>query len=74
VPGFDTKRCACGHAAAMSVRHVFLFCLRWIDEREEELGEIARNLKEVLGTEYGATAAIRLTLKTGLLEQFKATA
>ena len=74
VPGFDTKRCACGHAAAMSVRHVLLSCPRWVDEREEELGEVARDPKEVLGTEYGATAAIRLTLRTGLLEQFKATA
>jgi hypothetical protein len=58
----------------MSVRHVLLSCPRWVDERKEKLGEIARDLKEVLGTEYGATAAIRLTLKTGLLEQFKATA
>jgi hypothetical protein len=40
----------------------------------EELGETARDLKEVLGTRHGATAAIRLTLRTGLLEQFKATA
>jgi hypothetical protein len=35
--------------------------------------EIAKDLKEVLETEYEATASIRLTLKTGLLEQFKAT-
>jgi hypothetical protein len=44
-----------------------------VDEREEKLGELTRDLKEVLGTEHGATAAIRLTLKTGLLEQFKVT-
>jgi hypothetical protein len=50
VPGFDTKRCACGHAAAMSVRHVLLSCPRWVDEREEELGELTRDLREVLGT------------------------
>jgi hypothetical protein len=37
------------------------------------LGDMARDLKEVLRTKHGATAAIRLTLKTGLLEQFKAT-
>jgi hypothetical protein len=42
-------------------------------EREEELGEMARDLKEALGTRHGATAAIRLILRTGLLEQFKAT-
>jgi len=74
VPRFDTKRCACGHTAAISVRHVLLSCPRWVDKREEELGELIRDLREVLGTEYGATAAIRLTLRTGLLEQFKATA
>jgi hypothetical protein len=74
MPGFDTKRCTCGHAAEISVRHALLFCLRWVDEREEKLEEIARDLKEVLGTEYEATAAIRLTLKTSLLEQFKTTA
>jgi hypothetical protein len=34
---------------------------------------MARNLKEVLGIKHRATAAIRLILKTGLLEQFKAT-
>jgi hypothetical protein len=68
MPGFDTKRYACGYTAAISVRYVLLFCLRWVDEREKKLGEIARDLKEVLGIEYEATAAIRLTLKTGLLE------
>jgi hypothetical protein len=34
---------------------------------------MAKNLKVVLRIKYGATAAIRLILKTGLLEQFKAT-
>lgn len=68
VPGFDTKRCACGYAAVMSVRHVLLSCPQWEREREKELEDIARDLKEVLGTKHGATAAIRLTLKTGLLE------
>jgi hypothetical protein len=34
---------------------------------------MARNLKKVLGIKYKATAAIRLILKTGLLEQFKVT-
>jgi hypothetical protein len=73
VPRVWNKRCACGHAA-MSVRHVLLTCPQWEREREEELGDMARDLKEVLGTKHGATAAIRLILKTGLLEQFKATA
>jgi hypothetical protein len=34
---------------------------------------MARNLKEVLGIKHKAIVAIRLILKTGLLEQFKAT-
>jgi hypothetical protein len=72
MPGFDTKRCACGHAAAINIRYVLLSCLRWVNERKEKLREIARDLKKVLETEYEATAAIRLTLKTGLLKQFKA--
>ena len=38
------------------------------------MGDTVRDLKEVLGTRHGATDAIRLILKTGLLEQFKATA
>jgi hypothetical protein len=58
----------------MSVRHVLLSCPRWADKREEELKKLIRDLKEVLGIEYGATAVIRLTLRTGLLEQFMATA
>src|SRR5271163_4154359 len=73
VPGVWNKRCACGHVA-MSVRHALLSYPQWEREREEELGDMARDLKEVLGTKHGATAAIRLTLKTGLLEQFKAMA
>jgi hypothetical protein len=43
-------------------------------EREEGLGRMARDLKKVRGTRHGATAAIRLILRTGLLEQSKATA
>jgi hypothetical protein len=34
---------------------------------------MAKNLNVVLRIKHGATAAIRLILKTGLLEQFKAT-
>jgi hypothetical protein len=34
---------------------------------------MAKDLKVVLGTKHEATAAIRLILKTGLLEQFKVT-
>jgi hypothetical protein len=73
VPRIWNERCAYGHAA-MSVRHVLLSYPQWEREREEELRDITRDLKEVLGTKHGATAAIRLILKTSLLEQFKATA
>jgi hypothetical protein len=45
-----------------------------VDKRKEKLRELTRDLKEVLETEHEATAAVRLTLKTGLLKQFKATA
>ena len=60
----------------MSVQHVLLSCPQWEREREreEELGDTARDLKEILGTKRGATAAIRFDPKMGLLEQFKATA
>ena len=68
VPGFDIKRCACGYTTTISVRYILLSCPRWVDEREKELGELIRDLREVLGIEYRATAAIRLTLRTGLLE------
>jgi hypothetical protein len=72
IPGFDTKRCACDYSA-ISVRNVLLSCPRWVNKREKKLRKLIRDLKEVLETEYGATAAIRLILKTGLLKQFKAT-
>jgi hypothetical protein len=55
------------------VRHVLLTCPKWRDVRETELREFGEDLREILGTKEGATAAIRMILKTGLLEQFKAT-
>jgi hypothetical protein len=58
----------------MSVRHILLSCPQWEKEREEELRDMRRDLKEILGTKHGVTAAIRLILRTGLLKQFKATA
>jgi hypothetical protein len=66
------ERCVCEYAT-ISVRYIFLFCLQWEREREKELKDMARNLKEVLKIKYKATAAIRLILKTSLLEQFKVT-
>jgi hypothetical protein len=54
------------------VRHVLLSYPQWERERKKELEDITRDLKEVLGTKHGAITAIKLILKTGLLEQFKA--
>jgi hypothetical protein len=73
VPGIQSKKCACDQGE-MSVRHILLSCPQWEEEREEELRDMRRDLKEILGTKHGATAAIRLILRTGLLKQFKATA
>jgi hypothetical protein len=55
------------------VRHVLLSYPRWERKKKEKLGERARDLKEVLGIRHKATAAIKLTLRMGLLEQFKVT-
>jgi hypothetical protein len=55
------------------VRYVLLSCPQWEREREKELKDITRDLKEVLETKHGAIAAIKLILKTSLLKQFKAT-
>jgi hypothetical protein len=58
----------------MSVPHILLSCSQWEKEREEELRDMRRDLKEILGINHGATATIRLILRTGLLKQFNATA
>jgi hypothetical protein len=58
----------------MTVRHVLLKCPTWRVIREEELADFRGNIKRILNSSPGATAAIRLILKTKLLDQFKATA
>jgi hypothetical protein len=73
VPGVWSRRCACDEGA-MTVRHVLLRCPTWRVIREEELGGFQGNIKRILNSSPGATAAIRLILKTKLLDQFKATA
>jgi hypothetical protein len=72
VPDVYSKRCGCKREA-MSVRHVLIACPKWRNIRETELREFGEDLREILGTKEGATAAIRAILKTELLEQFKAT-
>jgi hypothetical protein len=71
VPGIYSKQCTCGYAA-MSVQHILMACPNWARLREQEIGRTERDIRVVLGTKEGATAAIRMILKTGLLGQFKA--
>lgn len=70
VPNVLSARCACG-TGAMTVRHVLLSCPEWRREREEELGGRQRDLREILRGGVGATAALRLVLRIGILDQFR---
>ena len=70
VPGVWSRRCACDQGA-MTVRHVLLTCPKWRALREEELEPFFGDIKRILNTKEGVTAALRMILKTGLLEQFK---
>jgi hypothetical protein len=72
VPGVWSRRCECDEGA-MTVRHVLLRCPTWRDIREEELARFQGDIKRILNTGPGATAAIRLVLRTKLLDQFKTT-
>jgi hypothetical protein len=65
--GIQSKKCACDQDK-MSVRHILLFCPQWENEREKELEDIRRDLKEILRIKHGATAIIRLILKIDLLK------
>jgi hypothetical protein len=73
VPGVWSRRCAC-EEGAMTVRHVLLRCPTWRASREEELAAFRGDIRRILNTSPGATAAIRLILRTKLLDQFKTTA
>jgi hypothetical protein len=68
-----SRRCAC-EEGAMTVRYVLLRCPTWRVIREEELADFRGDIRRILNTSPGATAAIRLTLRTKLLDQFKTTA
>jgi hypothetical protein len=70
VPGVWSRRCAC-EEGAMTVRHVLLRCPTWRAIREEELANFRGDIRRILNTSPGATAAIRLILRTKLLDQFK---
>jgi hypothetical protein len=71
VPGIASPDCEC-NGGPMTVRHVVLECPKWQQEREE-LGEPLRtnDLRRVLSSKEGCRAAIKLVLRTKLLEQFK---
>jgi hypothetical protein len=58
----------------MSVRYILLRCPIWRVIREEELADFRGDIKRILNTSPGVTAAIRLVLRTKLLDQFKITA
>jgi hypothetical protein len=55
------------------VRYILLRCSIWRVIREEELKDDRGDIKRILNTSLGVTAAIRLILRTKLLNQFKIT-
>ena len=55
----------------MTVRYILLRYPIWRVIREEELADFQGDIKRILNTSPGATAAIRLVLRTKLLGQFK---
>jgi hypothetical protein len=52
----------------MTVRHILLKYSIWRVIREKELADFWENIKRILNTSLKATAAIRLILKTKLLD------
>lgn len=70
VPEVLSGRCSCD-TGAMTVRHVLLSCPKWRQARKEELGARRRDLRDLLQGGTGATAALRLVLRTGILDQFR---
>jgi hypothetical protein len=55
----------------MTVRHILLRCPIWRVIREDELADFRKDIKRILNTSLEVTAAIRLILRTKLLNQFK---
>jgi hypothetical protein len=52
------------------VLHVLLICPNWQDIRQE-IGLMRRDIRWALTTGEGTSLAIKLILRTGLLEQFQ---
>jgi ribonuclease HI len=70
VPSVISPRCACD-SGTMTVRHVLLTCPTWQELRGRTLNRLnSTDLREILSTPKGVTAAIRFTLLTNLLDQF----
>jgi hypothetical protein len=62
-----SRRCAC-EEGAMTVRYVLLRCPTWRVIREEELADFRGDIRRILNTSPGATAAIRLILRNGPIQ------
>jgi ribonuclease HI len=70
VPGYESPRCACG-ASRMTVRHVLLSCGLWKKERDSCIRPLrTTNLRTILGTAKGASAATKFIQQIGILQQF----
>jgi hypothetical protein len=71
VPTVLSPRCPRG-SGAMTVRHVLLVCPTWSALRTRLLGELrTSDIRVILNSTTGATAATRFILHTNLLDQFR---
>ena len=70
VPGCESPRCAYG-PSKMTVRHVLLSCGLWKKERDSCIRPLRTiNLRTILGTAKGASAATQFIQQIGILQQF----
>jgi hypothetical protein len=70
VPSVLSPRCLCD-TGTMTVQHVLLSCPTWSALRMRILGELrTTDMRVLLNTYEGATAAIEFVLRTNLLAQF----
>jgi len=71
VPTVLSPRCPCD-TGAMTVRHVLLACPTWSVLRMRLLGELrTSDIRVLLNSTTGATAATSFILLTNLLDQFR---
>jgi hypothetical protein len=70
VPAVLSPRCPCD-TGTMTVQHILFSCPTWSALRMRILGEIrSTDMRELLNTYKGATAAVRFVLHTNLLARF----